>query len=369
MSRSDVGSPSGNALGAADPGADPNPLLVASGVTREVPPATSASTFRRVVRRPQAIVTGGAGFIGSHLVDRLVAEGFAVLVVDDLSTGSARNVPGAARFERRDVASSGLDAVFRSWRPGVVFHLAAQASVARSVRDPLRDVQVNVIGTHEVARAARAAGSRRLVFVSSGGAVYGETRRVATELTLPAPTSYYGVHKLAAEGHVSLAGVPFSILRPSNVYGPRQVGGLEGAVVAAFLEQTRMHGTLEIYGTGGQTRDFVHVSDVVESLWRLSHPEAPVGIWNVSSGRSITIVGLADAVERAVGRPLPRRHVDRRPGDVERSAISAARLRGLGWRPIVRLSVGLRELLGTDGRDSAVDVPRPRAGREGTRER
>ena len=179
-----------------------------------------------------------------------------------------------------------------------------------------------------------------------GGAVYGETRRAATELTRPAPISYYGVHKLAAEGHVSLAGVPFSILRPSNVYGPRQVGGLEGAVVAAFLEQACTHGTLEIHGAGGQTRDFVHVRDVVESLWRLSHPAAPVGIWNVSSGRSITIVGLADAVERAVGRPLPRRHLDRRPGDVERSAISAAKLRGLGWRPIVRLSVGLGELLG-----------------------
>jgi len=310
-----------------------------------VPSAMSASAHRRTARRPRAIVTGGAGFVGSHLVDRLVAEGFAVLVVDDLSTGSARNVPEAAQLERRDVASAELDAVFRSWSPAVVFHLAAQASVALSVREPLRDAEVNVIGTHNVARAAHYAGARRLVFVSSGGAVYGETRRAATELTLPAPISYYGVHKLAAEGHVSLAGVSFSIVRPSNVYGPRQVGGLEGAVVAAFLEQACTHGTLEIHGAGGQTRDFVHVRDVVESLWRLSHPAAPVGIWNVSSGRSITIVGLADSVERAVGHPLPRRHLVRRPGDVERSAISAARLRGLGWRPIVRLSVGLGELL------------------------
>jgi UDP-glucose 4-epimerase len=278
-------------------------------------------------------------------VDRLVAEGFAVLVLDDLSTGNARNVADAARLERRDVASAEIGTLFRRWRAAVVFHLAAQASVPLSVRDPLRDVAVNVIGTHRVASATRDAGAGRLVFVSSGGAVYGETRRPATEQTRPAPGSYYGVHKLAAEGHVGLAGPPFAILRPSNVYGPRQVGGLEGAVVVSFLEQASRQGTLVVHGDGGQTRDFVHVGDLVEALWRLAQPDAPVGTWNVSSGRSGTIAGLADSVERVLGRPLGRTFLARRPGDVTRSAISSARLRGLGWRPLIGLSTGLGELV------------------------
>jgi UDP-glucose 4-epimerase len=282
-------------------------------------------------------------------VDRLLAEGFAVLVVDDLSTGNQENVPDEARLERCDVASAELGDLFRRWRAGIVYHLAAQASVPLSIRDPLRDVAVNVIGTHRVTAAARDVGAGRLVFVSSGGAVYGETRRPATEETRPAPSSYYGVHKLAAEGHVALAGLPFAILRPSNVYGPRQVGGLEGAVVAAFLEQASRQGTLVLHGDGCQTRDLVHVRDLVEALWRLAQPDAPVGTWNVSSGRSVTIAGLADSVERVFGHPLGRRFVAPRPGDVARSAISPARLRRAGWRPSVPLSAGLGELVRLTG--------------------
>lgn len=311
-----------------------------------MPSAMSASAHRRTARRPRAIVTGGAGFVGSHLVDRLVAEGFAVLVVDDLSTGSARNVPEAAQLERRDVASAELDAVFRSWSPAVVFHLAAQASVALSVREPLRDAEVNVIGTHNVARAAHYAGARRLVFVSSGGAVYGETRRAATELTLPAPISYYGVHKLAAEGHVIVSGLSYAIARPSNVYGPRQAGGLEGAVVAAFLEQAAGNARLEVHGDGSQTRDFVHVRDMVDALLLLGLEEDAVGIWNVASGRRIRIVDVADIVEHCLGYRLTRTWSARRTGDVTHSAISAARLRALGWRPSIRLYTGIDELVG-----------------------
>ena len=294
--------------------------------------------------RSRVIVTGGAGFIGSHLVDRLVAEGLDVLVIDDLSTGRDGNVSGGVALEQRDIAAGRLDALFRQWRPEVVFHLAAQASVSRSVQDPARDLAVNVLGTHHVTCAARGSGSR-LVFVSSGGAIYGETPRAATELTRPAPMSYYGVHKLAAEGHVAIAGLEFAILRPSNVYGPRQVGGLEGAVVAAFIERARSNRALDIHGSGEQARDFVHVADVVESLWQLSRPTAPTGTWNVSSGRSITIADLAAVVERVVGHPLSRSHASRRPGDVDRSAISSARLRRLGWRPMVGLARGIRLLV------------------------
>ena len=291
----------------------------------------------------RAVVTGGAGFVGSHLVDRLTAEGYDVLVVDDLSSGRADNLPPETRIERLDVATDDLEPALRAWRPRVVFHLAAQASVPASMNDPLRDLAVNVIGTHRVGVAARNSRADRLLFVSSGGAVYGETTRSATERTSPAPASYYGVHKLAAEGHVALAGLPYAIARPSNIYGPRQSAGLEGAVVAAFLDQSRA-GALHIHGDGSQTRDFVHVRDVVDALWRLADPAAPVGIWNVASGRPVTVAGLAEVVERAIGRPLERIFGARRPGDVTHSAMSPRALRAIGWTPATGLPEGIGEL-------------------------
>ena len=261
---------------------------------------------RRRASQVRSIVTGGAGFIGSHLVDRLLAEGQAVLVIDDLSTGAAENLHRSARLELLDISDGRLDPVFRRWRPAVVYHLAAQASVPISIEAPLRDLAVNVVGTHRVALAAQVSGADRLVFVSSGGAIYGETMRPATERARPVPVAYYGVHKLAAEGHVAMAGVPYAIARPSNVYGARQTAGLEGAVVAAFIDQALGTGILRLHGDGGQTRDFVHAHDLVEALWMLGRVGAPTGTWNVASGRSVTIRDLADIVERGFGRKLGR---------------------------------------------------------------
>lgn len=295
--------------------------------------------------RPRAIVTGGAGFIGSHLVDRLVAEGVEVLVVDDLSTGEARHLAPDVRLERLDIAVADLDPLFDAWRPAVVFHLAAQASVTASVREPLRDLAVNVVGSHRVAVAARGADAARLVFVSSGGAVYGETRRPATEASRVGPVSYYGIHKLAAEGHVTLAGPPCAIARPSNVYGPRQHAGLEGAVVAAFVDQAVTSGCVVIHGDGRQTRDFVHVLDVVEALLRLARPETPLGVWNVASGDRTTVNMLVNEVERAYGETLRRDHGPRRPGDVLHSAISGDRLQSIGWHPRVDRPAAIADLL------------------------
>ena len=299
----------------------------------------------RPSRSIRTVVTGGAGFVGSHLVDRLSSEGHDVLVVDDLSNGRVANLPADVQLETVDIATGDMDAVFLRWRPTVVFHLAAQTSVPMSTHDPLRDLAVNVIGTHRVAAASRRSGDTRLVFVSSGGAIYGETQRPATERARAAPSSYYGVHKLAAESHVQLAGVSHAIVRPSNIYGPRQVAGVDGAVVAAFIEQALTNGRLLIHGDGLQTRDFIHVADVVEALWRLSRADAPTGIWNVAAGRRITVAALADLVERAVDRPLGRESAPRRAGDVTKSAISAARLRSLGWRPSIELSDGVTALV------------------------
>jgi UDP-glucose 4-epimerase len=295
----------------------------------------------------RSVVTGGAGFIGTHLVERLLAAGESVAVVDDLSTGSEDQVPPAAELIKGDLLEVDLLQLFRRWRPSRVFHLAAQASVARSLQDPARDLAVNVAATHRLGAAVRDAGVGRLVFVSSGGAVYGDTNRAATERSLPAPTSVYGVHKLAAEGHVRIAGVRYAIARPANVYGPRQRAGLEGAVVASFVERAKHHQPLEIHGDGTQTRDFVHVRDLVEALVLLGRDGAADGTWNVSSGTSVSVADLADLVEAASGVRLPRRFGRRRPGDVHTSRMSAARLRSIGWRPKVTLANGLRELLPT----------------------
>ena len=291
------------------------------------------------------IVTGGAGFVGSHLVDRLVADSWSVLVIDDLSTGSTANVDDRVRLERLDIAVDDVDGVIRAWRPRLVYHLAAQASVPRSIESPLRDLAVNVAGTNRVATAARLAGARRLVFVSSGGAIYGDTRRAATETTRAAPTSYYGVHKLAAEGHVGLSRIAHAIARPSNIYGPRQTSGLEGAVVASFVGQAVARQALTIDGDGRQTRDFVHVADVVDALVRIGDPSLPSGTWNVAAGRRTSIAALADTVEREVGVDLGRVRRPARPGDVRHSAVSAERLRAIGWSPTVGLADGIRELI------------------------
>jgi len=299
--------------------------------------------------RPRAVVTGGAGFVGSHLVDRLIADGTEVLVVDDLSTGSLASLPESARFERRDIATEGLARLFGSWRPGIVYHLAAQASVPASIRDPQRDLAVNVIGTHRVADAARRSGASRLVFVSSGGAVYGETRRAASEGRCPAPTSYYGIHKLAAEGHVALSGVSYQIARPANIYGPRQAAGLEGAVVAAFLDQAHTNRHLIIHGDGLQTRDLVHVTDIVDGLARLGATTAPSRVWNIASGASITILELGELIEAAIGHRLDVTRGPRRPGDVRHSRIDAARLSSIGWNTTISLADGIRGLVPLDG--------------------
>ena len=305
----------------------------------------------RAQRSRRAIVTGGAGFVGSHLADRLIEEDFEVLVLDDLSTGLSGQVPPRARFEAIDIAMGPLDEVMAAWRPAVVFHLAAQASVPLSADDPARDLAVNGFGTYRVTEAARNAGAERLVFVSSGGAIYGETDRPATEGTTPAPASYYGIHKLLAEGYVGVGGVPYSIVRPSNIYGPRQRAGLEGAVVATYVEQGARLGRVAIHGTGRQTRDFVHVTDVVVALLLLAGAELPSGTWNVSTGRPTSIVELADLVQSLLGRRIERIARPARVGDVVHSTISPRALRSLGWRPSISLAAGLAGLIPPVGRE------------------
>jgi UDP-glucose 4-epimerase len=287
----------------------------------------------------RAIVTGGAGFIGSHLVDALVERGDEVVVVDDLSSGKRENVNPAARLEQRDIRA-GFDALGAD----VIFHLAAQADVQTSMLRPAHDAEVNVIGTISVLEAAREVGAP-VVFTSTGGAIYGECDGPASEDAPRNPISPYGIAKLCGEEYVRgwgrTHGMRNAVLRLANVYGPRQEAGLEGGVVAIFLE--RMAGGEEtlIFGDGGQTRDFVYVGDVVRALLAAAGRED--GVFNVGTGEETTVLDLHRACAGVAGGGAEPRFEPARLGDVRRSVLDVSLAeRELGWRPEVSLEDGLR---------------------------
>jgi UDP-glucose 4-epimerase len=288
------------------------------------------------------LITGGAGFIGSHLADTLIARGEQVVVVDDLSRGRRENVPAEAELVVADLATADLDEILARHAPDVVVHCAARASVNHSMNFPLEDYRANQLVTFRVARAGAGRGVRQLVFLSSGGAVYGRVDHPATEEELPAPANYYGIHKWAAERYVELSGVPTTILRLANVYGPRQCADSEGGAVAIFLDRLRSGAPVVLYGGGEQTRDYVYVSDVVDAiLAALDHHL--LGIYNVGSGTEVKLRTILDALSAALDRPANLRAEPRPPGDVARSCIDASRLIATGvWKPKVSLEEGIR---------------------------
>lgn len=292
------------------------------------------------------MVTGGAGFIGSHLVDALLARGDEVHVVDNLATGSRENLASAATLHELDIRDEALEELAARMGPQVVFHLAAQADVGTSVERPAFDAEVNVIGTVRVLEAARAAGAR-VVFTSSGGAIYGECERPAREDDDLQPLSPYGASKLAGEEYLAtwnrLHGAGHVACRLANVYGPRQLASLEGGVVAIFLDRLRDGQETVIFGDGEQTRDFVYVGDVVAAL--LAAAAAPVGgVYNFGSGVATSIREVHQRCAEAAGAEQEPRFDAARPGDLRQSVIDPSRAaRELGWDPEKTLAAGLAE--------------------------
>lgn len=303
----------------------------------------------------RALVTGGAGFIGSNLVDALLARGDAVTAVDDLSTGRRENLDAAlaagaelAELDIRD--GTALGACVAAVRPEVVFHLAAQIDVRRSVADPAFDASINVGGTANLLEAMRAAGARRVVFVSTGGAIYGEGQ--GQELPLAedaplAPLSPYGQSKLAGEGYMSLYerlyGLSTVSLRLGNVYGPRQDPLGEAGVIAIFCGRLRAGGRPTVYGDGRQTRDYIYVGDVVAAALAAGGSEAS-GPINVGTGVETDVLELAARLGELGGaESFEPELADPRPGEVQRIAIDPGRAeRELGWKAAVGLDEGLR---------------------------
>jgi UDP-glucose 4-epimerase len=296
----------------------------------------------------KVLVTGGAGFIGSHLVDRLVLEGHEAIVVDNLATGKRRNINRAARFYKMDIQSWRLERVFRNERPNVVLHLAAQMDVRKSVEDPMFDAQVNVLGTLNVLQHAVKHGVRKVVFSSSGGAIYGEQETYpAPETHVTRPLSPYGLSKLCGEQYLSyfqrVSGLQAVSLRYANVYGPRQDPEGEAGVVAIFIQKMLNNEQAVINGNGRQTRDFVFVDDVVEANLAMMGQETQ-GTYNVGTGVETSINDLFRILVQHTGSNCKEVHGPSKKGEQARSVIDNTKLRHeVSWEPKADLSEGLKK--------------------------
>jgi UDP-glucose 4-epimerase len=299
----------------------------------------------------KAAVTGGAGFIGSNLVNRLIDEGCEVLVVDDLSSGNLARLAdarasGRVHFHQMDVRTTDLRDVFVGFAPQVVFHLAAQIDVRASVADPVGDASINVLGTINVLVAARDAGVERVVFSSSGGATTGETDVIPTPESIDRrPDSPYGVAKKIVDDYLDYfrrtAGLDYVSLGFSNVYGPGQDPAGEAGVVAIFSSDLLGGRTPTIYGDGLQTRDYVFVEDVADACWRAALMGGGRYL-NIGTGIETTVNSLYDRMARIVGSPTRPNHAAARAGEQRRSCLDATQAReALGWEPWTDIDDGL----------------------------
>jgi UDP-glucose 4-epimerase len=292
----------------------------------------------------RAIVTGGAGFVGSHLVDALLSAGKEVVVVDDLSSGSRENVAAPAELRELDIVDeAALRALFEQVQPQAVFHLAAQASVVASVQDPGRDCDVNVRGTLNVLEAAGSCGAP-VVFTSTGGALYGDAApRPTPEDRIPAPLSPYGASKWAAESYVRTwslsSGTPHAVCRLGNVYGPRQSPHGEAGVVAIFTGRLNEGRPPTLYGQGKPTRDYIYVGDVVSALLAAS---GRAGVFNIATGVETDVLTIWQRLSESAGVQLEPQLADLRPGELQHSRLDISRAeRELGWLPAVPIAEGL----------------------------
>lgn len=304
----------------------------------------------------KVLVTGGAGFIGSHVAEAYAVRGDRVWVLDDLSSGRIENVPAQAAFVEEDVASGRAARLIRQERFDVINHQAAQVDVRFSVADPAHDARANVLGLVNVLEAARRAGTKRIVFASSGGVVYGNVAEgFPTPETAPKePRSPYGVAKLAGEYYLdcyrAIHGLEYVALRYSNVYGPRQNPHAEAGVAAIFSERLRTGDPITIYGDGEQTRDYVFVSDVARANLIATDMSLPRGTgidacgFNVGTGVSTSVNDLAQLIEEAFGVRAQRQYKPVRDGEVQHSLLDASKLRARGWNPAFGLRQGIRRM-------------------------
>jgi UDP-glucose 4-epimerase len=303
----------------------------------------------------RALVSGGAGFIGSHVADLLLQEGYDVEILDNLSSGRRENVPRGASLHQMDIGSDDAARVVHAGRFDVLFHLAAQIDVRKSVLDPVADARINILGTINLLEAVRTSSHpTRVVFSSTGGAIYGDFVPIPSVEDMPKdPESPYGIAKLSVELYMGyyarVHGVDTVALRYSNVYGPRQDPHGEAGVVAIFCNKILKGEALTVFGDGKQTRDYVFAGDVARANLAAATVSLPaarqldVRAFNIGTGRETSVLELAETLRRAAGVSVPLQHLPARPGELPRSAVSNEKaVASLGWRPTVNLEDGLR---------------------------
>jgi UDP-glucose 4-epimerase len=300
----------------------------------------------------KVLLTGGAGFIGSHVADALLAAGHEVVIVDDLSSGSLANIPSRARFYLVNICSAELEKVFQIEKPDIVDHHAAQISVTVSARDPLRDARINALGLLNVLECCRASKVGKLIFISSGGAIYGEAGVDRIPEDYPAvPLSPYAIHKQLGESYLrfyaATYGLSSTTLRYANVYGPRQNPDGEAGVVAIFASKL-LRGEVPVINAypedpDGMSRDYVYVEDVARAnLLALDRAEGEAV--NIATSRPVKTLELLATISRLMGRPLAYTRGEARPGDLRRSCLDNAKAaRVLGWKPSHDLEAGLEK--------------------------
>jgi len=296
------------------------------------------------------LVTGGAGFIGSHFVDRLIEDGHQVVVLDNLSTGVKENLDSKAKFYQIDICDPKISDIFEKEKPQIVFHFAAQINVRKSVDDPMEDARVNVLGGINILENCKKFKVEKVIFTSTGGAIYGEADVVPTPENYPEfPLSPYGIAKLSTEKYLNYYyknfGLPFTVLRLANVYGPRQNSKSEAGVVAIFCGNILSKGSPLIFGDGNQTRDFIYVKDIVEA-GVLAMDSQQVDIFNIGTGKETSINAIFNEINKLAGSDCKEVYLPAKLGEQKRSCLDYAKAKNkLNWDPKFDLEGGLAETL------------------------
>jgi len=296
------------------------------------------------------LVSGGAGFIGSYLVDRLIKDGHQVVVIDNLSTGKKENLNPKAKFYKVDIQSPKISQIFKKEKPEVVFHLAAQVDLRKSVENPIESAKVNILGSLNILENCQKFKIKKIIFSSTGGAIYGEAKIISTPEDYPAnPLSPYGIEKLTIEKYLDyywkIFKIPYISLRLANVYGPRQNSKGEAGVIAIFCDKMLCGKQPIIYGLGCQTRDFVFVDDVAEANI-LAMKSKKVGIFNIGTGKETDIDTVFEKIKKLIGVKCKEIHAPAQLGEQKRSCLNYTKAKKeLGWQPKYSLENGLKETI------------------------
>lgn len=308
--------------------------------------------LQTLIQMTKILVTGGAGFIGSHIVDRLIGLGHEVIVVDNLSTGKEENLNKQAKFYNEDILNfEKLEEIFKKEQPEIINHHAAQASVSISVTSPQADAKINIIGTINLLELARKYHAKKFIYINSGGAGYGEPEYLPMkEEHSINPLSPYGISKHTAEHYLilyhHLHNLPYVCLRYANVYGPRQDPAGEAGVVAIFTKKLLNHERPTIFGDGSQVRDYIYVKDVVDAnVLAIMNKSLDNNSFNVGTGKTTSTQEIFDNLRRLTSSDLEPIYADERKGDLKASSIDSSKLQQFGWKPNYTLEQGLKETI------------------------